>query len=121
MEEADRQNVIGAIHDFVIYPIGAVGASPTVDAEGRVTQGEVDPIEVRGSVDELSAREIQLAAQRGETHDIACRAPLDTEVSDRDEVGVTIPVRLAGRYKVDAIRATRSHLRLLCSKTTIRD
>jgi len=109
--------VLGEIH---VYEVSDLGASPVTDAEGRVSRAAATWVEVRGSVDELSARDVEIAAQNGQTHDIACRAPLETVVSDRSRVRVTEPERLAGIYDVDVIRSTRSHLRLLCSRSTIR-
>lgn len=116
MEAPDGPDVIGQTETFVLVTLG----DSVVDSEGRVTRPEVTT-EVEGRVDELTARDVEIAAQVGQTHDIVCLAPADTVVSDRDVVRVTEPTRLAGDYKVDTIRTTRRHLRLLCSRTTVRE
>lgn len=108
---------LGMIHDYTLRALGAA----SVNVEGRVQRGAPVDTVVRGRVDELSAREIELAAQRGQTHDIVCIAPLGTVVDDRMEVVVTEPARLAGTYVVDRVRTTTKHLRVLCSRTTIRE
>lgn len=110
--------MIGAIH---VYEVHALGASVTVDPEGRTHREDPTVVEVKGSVDELTARDVEIAAQNGQTHDIVCRCPLGVTVNDRDRVVVTDPERLAGTYEIDTVRSLRSHLRLLCSKTTIRE
>lgn len=109
--------MIGAIHVYAISTLGEASVTP----EGRTVRTAPTVVEVRGSVDELSARDVEIAAQAGQTHDIACRAELGTAVTDRDQVVVTEPARLAGTYSVDTIRTLRTHLRLLCSRTTLED
>lgn len=106
--------MIGAIHDVSRRRL----AASAVDAEGRTTRAPTDQA-FRGSVDELSARDVEIAAQNGQTHDLVIRAPLDLDVTDRDQMVVTEPVRLAGVYDVDTIRTTRFHLRVLCSRSTV--
>lgn len=93
----------------------------TADAEGRVdpTPTWVDIPESR--VDELSAREVALAAQSGQAHDIVVQVVPETDVSARQVVEVVTPVKLAGVYLIDAVQVTRRHLRLLCSRTTVKD
>ena len=93
----------------------------TPDAEGRVdpTPTWVDVPYAR--VDELSAREATLAAQSGQTHDIVVQVPPETSVSARQVVEVTTPVHLAGVYFIDVVRTTRRNLRLLCTRTTVKD
>lgn len=108
--------MIGAIHDVARLRHGAV----TTDGEGR-TSAATTSATFRGSVDELSARDVEIAAQNGQTHDIAVRCPADFDVIDADVIVVTEPERLAGEYAIDVVRSTRSHLRLLCSRTTVRD
>lgn len=107
--------MIGAIHSFSIRTKGA----SVTDAEGRTTRPTTDEV-YRGSVDELSARDVEIAAQNGQTHDLAIRAPLEAVVTDQSQAVVTEPARLAGTYEIDVIRTLRTHLRLLCSKTTVR-
>lgn len=108
--------MIGAIH---VYHL-ASSTSASVNAEGRVVKTSTStPVE--GRVDELSARDVEIAAQVGQTHDIAALAPLETVVDDKMTLVVTDPPRLAGTYKVDAIRTTRKHLRILASRTTVKD
>lgn len=116
MEEADGQ-VIGAVH---VYELVADGAA-SVLASGKVVRAEGEGTRVRGRVDELTARMIEVAAQRGQSHDIVCEADPDTVVNDRMKVLVSDPPRLSGLYDIDLIRTTRGKLRLLCSRTTIRD
>jgi len=109
--------MIGARETVIIQTLGA----SFTDSEGR-TDRFTDETTVHGRVDEVSAREIEVAAQRGQTHDLVVLVPPTTEVSHRDsKVVVSTPVRLAGTYKIDRIRTTRRHLRLLCSRTSIRD
>lgn len=105
--------MIGAIHVYEIVSRSA----PSVNAEGLVTAASVTT-SVRGRVDELRAADVTIAAQVGQTHDIACEADLDVVVTDRDLVIVTDPTRLAGTYRVDAVRTTRKKLRILCSRFT---
>lgn len=106
--------MIGATDEVTIRtPGGSV-----TDAEGRTTRGTTD-LTVWGRADELSARDVAIAAQVGQTHDVAVKVDLDVAVTDQAEVVLSTPVRLAGTYKVDAVRTTRRHLRLLCSRTTI--
>lgn len=107
--------MIGAIHAYEI----TLDSSASVTPEGRVV-ATTTTTRVEGSVDELSARDVEIAAQVGQTHDIACRAPLETAVTDRHKVLVTEPAKLAGTYDVDAVRVTRKHLRILCSRSTVR-
>lgn len=109
--------MILATDDFVLREPGEA----TVGTEGRVSREDPDDTVVRGRVDELSARDLELAAQRGQTHDIVCLAPLGTAVNDRMAVVVTTPERLAGTYRVDVVRTTRKHVRILCSRSTIRE
>lgn len=104
--------MIGAPHDLVLRTLGAV----TVDAEGRTTRAPATDVTVRGSVDELSARDVEIAAQVGQRHDIAVRVPLDVDVDVKTQAIVTEPSTLAGTYEVDTIRTLRTHYRLLCSK-----
>lgn len=90
---------------------------PAVDDEGRV-HITYTPVEVQGRVDEVSAREVEVAAQRGQRHDIVCLADPDVLVTDKMRVVVSTPERLAGRYTIDAVRTTRRHQRVLCSRDT---
>lgn len=107
--------MIGAIH---VYHL-TLDSSASVTPEGRVVRSTTTT-RVEGRVDELSARDVEIAAQVGQTHDVCCLAPLDTDVTDRHRVLVTEPARLAGTYQVDVVRTTRRHLRILCSRTTVR-
>ena len=104
--------MIGAIHVYTIRTRG--GASVT--AEGRTVHAAPTDVEVLGSVDQLSARDVEIAAQVGQRHDIACRCPLDVTPDPKAQVIVTDPETLAGTYEIDTIRTTRAHHRLLCSK-----
>lgn len=113
MEAADRA-VIGQRETWTLIEVEA----HEVDAEGR-TSRETDDRLVRGRVDELSARDIEVAARRGQTHDIVCLADHGVPVNDRCLVRVTKPTGLAGLYKVDRVRTTRRGLRVLCSRTTV--
>lgn len=106
--------MIGAIHDVVRRRT----ATTSTNAEGRTVKSTAD-VSFRGSVDELSARDMEIAAQNAQTHDLAVRAPLDLDVTDRDLIVVTEPTHLAGTYKIDVVRTTRSHFRLLCSRNTL--
>lgn len=114
--------MIGATDTVVILTPGET----VTDSEGRTTQvpGEATIDDAR--VDELSARDVEIAAQVGQTHDIAVKVPLATAVTDRAQVRVDaldVPPRphLLGTFEIDAIRTTRLHLRLLCSRTSVRD
>lgn len=107
--------MIGAVDSVVIRTLGAT----TTDSEGRTTRPPTD-VTIVGRVDELSARDVEIAAQNGQTHDIVVKADLGVTVTDQAQVIVSTPVRLAGTYKVDVVRFTRRHLRILCSRTTIR-
>ena len=113
--------MIGATDSVVILTPGET----VTDSEGRTTQvpGEAT---VEARVDELSARDVEIAAQVGQTHDIAVKVALGTAVTDRAEIRVDALVdpprpHLLGTFKIDAIRTTRLHLRLLCSRTSVRD
>lgn len=108
--------MIGAVDTFYLQTLGA----SVVDAEGRVTRTPTETA-VEGRVDELSARDVEIAAQNAQTHDICCLADLDVAVNDQARVRVVTPTRLAGVYEVDTIRTTRRHLRILCSRTTVAD
>lgn len=108
--------MIGATETWYLVTLGA----SVVDAEGKVTRARTERA-IEGRVDELSARDVEIAAQNGQTHDLCCLAPLDEEISDRDLVRVVEPTRLAGYYEVDTIRTTRRSLRVLCSRTTVED
>lgn len=101
------------------FRLGTPGSS-TATSEGRVTQ-TTTWVEVLGRVDELSAREITLAAQSGQFHDLVVQVAPETSVDDRQVVEVTTPARLAGTYRIDVVRTTRRNLRLLCSRTTVKD
>lgn len=115
MEAEGRSDVIGAIHVFHLVS----ETSSSVTPAGRVVKATTStPVE--GRVDELSARDVEVAAQVGQTHDVCCLAPLETVVDDQMTVIVTAPTRLAGTYKVDAVRTTRKHLRILASRTTVK-
>lgn len=96
-------------------------ASAAPDAEGRVDQTPtwVDVPEAR--VDEVGTREAALAAQRGQTHDIVVQVAPETSISDRNLVQVIDPVRLAGIYRIDSIQTTRRHLRVFCTRGTVKD
>lgn len=107
--------MIGAIHVYSILNPGPA----SVNAEGRRV-GTYASVTVEGRVDELTSRDVEIAAAVGMRHDITCSAPLDTDVSDRSLVIVTEPERLAGTYEVDTLRVTRQKLRVLASRTTIR-
>lgn len=105
--------MIGAPHAVTLSTPG----EPTVDGEGRTVPGEATTIEFRGSVDQLSARDVEIAAQVGQRHDIAVRCPLDVDPDEKASVIVTEPATLAGTYAIDTIRTLRTHRRLLCSRT----
>lgn len=105
--------MIGFVHPFTIR---ALGSTPTVDSEGRVVrEAPVDTVRV-GRVDELNARDVQIAAAVGQTHDIVVLDTLDSPVTHASSIVVTEPERLAGTYTVDSIRTTRRHIRILCSR-----
>jgi hypothetical protein len=108
--------VIGATDEVVISTPGEV----VTDSEGRTSNVPTTET-VQGRVDELSARDVEIAAQVGQTHDVVVKVDLGTAVTDRASVAVTTPERehLSGTYKIDSIRTTRRGLRLLCSRTTI--
>lgn len=91
------------------------------DEEGRVdsTPTWVDVPEAR--VDEVGVREAALAAQSGQVHDIVVSLTPETDVSDRQVVEVIDPPRLAGVYRIDSIQTTRRHLRVFCTRTTVKD
>lgn len=113
--------MIGATDSVVLLADGAA----VVDAEGRTTRPAQETAIQDARVDELSARDVEIAAQVGQTHDVAVKVPLGTAVTDKMRVRVDAlsdPARalLLGTYEVDAIRTTRLHLRLLCSRTTVR-
>lgn len=116
MEAEGGPDVIGYRETF---RLGTKDLS-VADAEGRTIQG-VTWEEYEGRVDEASARSIQLAAQMGQTHDIVVLAAPDVPANDRQVVEVTTPERLAGRYKIEAIRTTRRGLRLLCTRDTVKE
>lgn len=113
--------MIGATDSVVLLADGEA----TVDAEGRTTRVPAETAIQDARVDELSARDVEIAAQVGQTHDVAIKVPLGTAVTDKMRVRVDTlsdPARalLLGTYEIDAIRTTRLHLRLLCSRSTIR-
>lgn len=113
--------MIGATDSVVLLADGAA----TVDTEGRVTRVPAETTIEDARVDELSARDVEIAAQVGQTHDVAIKVPLGTVVTDKMRVRVDAmndPARalLVGTYEIDAIRTTRLHLRLLCYRTTVR-
>ncbi len=107
--------VIGATDTFYVQTLGA----STTDSEGRTTRTPTETAIV-GRVDELSARDVEIAAQNGQTHDVCCLADLDVVVTDQAKIRVVTPTRLAGTYQVDTVRTNRRHLRILCSRTTVR-
>lgn len=114
--------MIGATDSVVLLSDGEA----VVDTEGRVTRPAQETAIQAARVDELSAQDVEIAAQVGQTHDIAVKVPSGTVVSDRMRVRVDAlddPPRphLLGTFQIDAIRTTRLHLRLLCSRTTIQD
>lgn len=112
--------MIGATDSVTLLADGAA----TTDAEGRVTRPDVETTVDEARVDELSARDVEIAAQVGQTHDIAVKVPLGTTVTDRMRVRVDAAgdrSHLLGTFEIDAVRTTRLHLRLLCSRTTIQD
>lgn len=106
------------IGDSDLWRLGT--RTTTTDAEGRTTETFAWE-DVQGRVDELSTREVALAAQAGQSHDIVALAPLETDVNDRQVIEVVTPARLAGRYEIDSIRMTRLHLRVLGSRSTVKD
>jgi hypothetical protein len=108
--------MIGATDEVVISTPGAI----VVDSEGRTSNVPTTET-VQGRVDELTTRDVEVAAQVGQTHDVVVKVDLGTNVTDRASVVVTTPERehLSGTYKIDSIRTTRRGLRLLCSRTTI--
>ena len=108
--------MIGAIHHYLLQSESSTSVTP----QGRVVKTIVST-GVEGRVDELSARDVEIAAQVGQTHDIAALAPLETVVDDTMTLVVTDPTRLAGTYRIDAIRTTRKHLRILASRSTVKD
>jgi len=113
--------MIGATDSVVLLTDGEA----VVDAEGRTTRPAQETAIQGARVDELSARDVEIAAQVGQTHDIAVKVPSGTAVNDRMRLRVDAlddPARpnLLGTYTIDAVRTTRLHLRLLCSRTTIR-
>lgn len=95
-------------------------STSSVNAEGRTVKAVVSQ-DVEGRVDELTTRDVEVAAQVGQTHDIVAQAPLETVVNDTMTLTVKPPSRLAGTYKIDTIRTTRRRLRILASRTTIKD
>lgn len=106
----------------MVNPFRLGTPDPSVaDAEGRTIQGYTWVDVEDGRVDELSTRMAALAHQMGQVHDIVALAPLDTPVTDRQVVEVTTPERLAGVYKIDSVRTTRRHVRILCSRQTVKD
>lgn len=108
--------MIGFIHAYALTSETSASVTPA----GRVVKTRTStPVE--GRVDELTARDVEIAAQVGQTHDICCLAPLETVVDDTMEVVVTDPPRLAGTYRIDVIRTTRKHLRILASRSTVKD
>lgn len=109
--------MIGAIDRVTILSMDTTHGT---DAEGMVTRDH-DEVEVLGRVDEVSARDVEIAAQIGQRSDVVVKVDLDVAITDQDSVVVSTPVRLAGTYRVDAVRTTRRHLRVLCSRTTIAD
>jgi hypothetical protein len=108
--------MIGATDEVVISTPGAI----VVDSEGRTSNVPTTET-VQGRVDELTTRDVEVAAQVGQTHDVVVKVDLGTNVTDRASVVVTTPERehLSGTYKIDSIRTTRRGLRLLCTRTTI--
>ncbi len=108
--------MIGAVDTVVVSTPGVI----TTDSEGR-TSAATTTASFQGRVDELSARDVEIAAQVGQTHDVVVLLDLDAAITDQASVVVSTPARLAGTYHVDAIRTTRRHLRALCSRTTIAD
>lgn len=116
MEAPDGPDVIGATDTYYLQTLGAT----TTDAEGRTTRVPTE-VAVVGRVDELSARDVEIAAQNGQTHDVCALADLDVVVNDRQRIRVVTPTRLAGVYEIDTVRTTRRHLRILCSRTTVTD
>lgn len=108
--------MLGAVDTFYLVTLGA----SSVDSEGRVTRTPTEAAVV-GRVDELSARDVEIAAQNGQTHDVCALADLDVVVNDRARIRVVTPTRLAGTYDIDTVRTTRRHLRILCSRTTVED
>lgn len=117
VEEADGPDLIGQIHVFQIVSEG----TPTVAPDGTVSHSGRISTPVRGNVSEVSAAQVAIAAQRGQTHDIQCLAPLETIVNDRMTVVVTEPAYLAGVYQIDAIHGEPRHRVILCSRNTIQE
>lgn len=108
--------MIGATDEVTISTPGEV----VTDSEGRtMTTPSTETVE--GRVDELTTRDVEVAAQVGQTHDVVVKVDLGTNVTDQASVVVSTPERehLSGTYKIDSIRTTRRGLRLLCSRTTI--
>lgn len=108
--------MIGQVHEVIVRDISDL----IPDAEGRWTADPADE-RVWGSVDEVSAREILIGAQSGQRSDVVVRLDLSVDVTDAHLIEVVTPARMAGLYRVDDVRTLRTHLRALCSKTTIRD
>lgn len=106
--------MIGAIHVYSILTPGPA----SVNAEGR-SVATYASASVQGRVDELTARDVEIAAQVGARHDIVALADAEVVVTDRALLVVTDPPTLAGTYKVDTVRTTRSHRRLLASRVTV--
>lgn len=90
----------------------------TSDARGFAPAGEPATTRMRGSVDLLSAREVQRAAAMGIRATAAARVSLRSDVgaADEVEVGGTLPepdAQIAGGWLVSAVQHTRTHLRVL--------
>ena len=96
--------MIGATDSVTLIAPGAV----TVDSEGRTTRPNAETAVGEARVDELSARDVEIAAQVGQTHDIAVKVPLGTGVTDKmtvrvDDAGTRTPSPrdLQGRRRPD--------------------
>lgn len=104
-----------------VYSVRTLSASVVQDSDGYPVRGAPVDVEVEGYVAEVSAEEIAALGAMGQTIDVVAQAPLGTVVDDRDFLVVTEPTRLAGLYRVEAVRTLRKGLRILGRRTTSQD
>lgn len=111
--------VRGARFDIVITKPAGVTTS---NAQGRPVEGQPTTTSTRGSLDLLSAREVERAAAMGLRATASARVDHGTDVDETCtlEATGTLPApdeQIAGSWLVAAVQHTRTHLRVLLRRS----